>query len=208
MANKLRVKITLNGELEKYILKKLETDWSPEQIVERLKTELESNRNSNRVGQPNSLGFSPTLSYQTIYNHIYLIRPHWKKYPRIINSKGKYCRKYGTKVREKLREESKKKRIDVRPEIINTRGRLGNFEGDTIVGGEKPIHILTHIDRKSGYLVANKAETVIKESIAQSTRQSLKELPKTKVKNITYDNGVQFEKHQDTEQKLQKNQQQ
>jgi IS30 family transposase len=29
-------------------------------------------------------------------------------------------------------------------------------------------------------------------------------IPKSKVNSITYDNGVQFEKHQDTEQKLQK----
>jgi IS30 family transposase len=199
-SNKLRSKITLGSELEKYILKKLEIDWSPEQISGRLKTELKSSKNS----KVKSLGLNSTISYQTIYNYIYLTRPHWKKYLRIISSKGRYRRKYGTKVREKFREESKKKRIDVRPEIINTRDRLGDFEGDTIVGGEKNIHILTHVDRKSGYLVADKAESITKESIAQLTIQSLKKLPKTKVKSITYDNGVQFEKHQDTEQKLRK----
>jgi len=163
-------------------------------------TELESSKNS----KVKSLGLNSTISYQTIYNYIYLTRPHWKKYLRIISSKGRYRRKYGTKVREKLREESKKKRIDVRPEIINTRDRLGDFEGDTIVGGERTIHILTHVDRKSGYLVADKAESITKEAIAEITIQSLKKLPKTKVKSITYDNGVQFEKHQDTEQKLRK----
>lgn len=173
---------------------------TPEQISGRLKIELESNRDS----KVKSLGLNSTLSYQTIYNYIYLARPLWKKYLRIIGIKGKYRRKYGTKVREKLREESKKKRIDTRPEIINTRGRLGDFEGDTIVGVERTIHILTHVDRKSRYLIADKAESVTKEYIAQLTIQSFKKLPRTKVKSITYDNGVQFEKHQDTEQKLQK----
>ena len=51
---------------------------------------------------------------------------------------------------------------------INQRKRLGDWEGDTIVGVEKTIHILTHVDRKS----------------------------------ITYDNEVQFNKYEDTKQKL------
>jgi len=194
-ANKLRTKIILNGELEKYILKKLEIKWSPQQIAGRLKIELNSDKS-------NSLGLKTTLSHQTIYDHIYLKRPDWKTHFRIIGVKGKYRRKYGTKTREKLREEQKKKRVDTRPEIINSRGRLGDWEGDTIVGAEKTIHILTHVDRKSGYLLADKAESVTKEAIAKLTLKTFQRLPKTKIMSITYDNGSQFEKHQDTEQKL------
>lgn len=195
-SNKLRSKIVLNGELEKYILKKLEINWSPQQIAGRLKIELNCNKS-------NSLGLKTTLSHQTIYDYIYLHRKEWQKYLRIIGTKGKYRRKYGTKVREKLREESEKKRIDSRPEIINSRSRLGDFEGDTIVGAEKTIHILTHVDRKSGYLLADKAESATAEEIQRLTLKAFKNIPKTKLNSITYDNGVQFNKHQDTELKLQ-----
>jgi IS30 family transposase len=190
-ANQLRVKIKLNGEIEQHILENLKRDWSPDQISGRLKTQ-------------NPLkSFKVNLSYQTIYDHIYLHRPEWKKYLRIIGVKGRYRRKYGTKIREKLREESKKKRIDTRPEIINSRTRLGDFEGDTIVGVEKTIHILTHVDRKSGYLLADKVESATAQEVQRLTLKAFKNIPKTKIRSITYDNGVQFEKYQDTEHKLQ-----
>ena len=188
-ANALRIKIPLNGELEKYVLKKLEISWSPQQIAGRLKIEKDS------------LGLAATTpSHQTIYTHIYLNRKEYKKYLRC--KKGKYRRKYGTKVREKLREELIKKRIDTRPEIIQTRSRIGDWEGDTIVGGEKTIHILTHVERKSGYLLADKAEQATKEEIQKLTIDRFKQIPKSKIKSITYDNGVQFNKYEDTEKKL------
>lgn len=191
-ANKLRSKIVLNGEIEQHILEKLKLHWSPQQIAGRLKIE----------NPLKSLNLK--LSHQTIYDHIYLYRPEWKNYLRIIGIKGKYRRKYGTKIREKLREELKKKRIDTRPEVIETRERLGDWEGDTIVGKEKNIHILTHVDRKSGYLLADKAEDISKEGIQKLTLRTFQKLSKTKIKTITYDNGVQFNKHEDTEEKLKK----
>ena len=202
--NKLRSKIVLNGELEKYILKKLETNWSPDQIAGRLKVELNepSTDKLNSNSSTATLNIKTTLSHQTIYDHIYLHRPDWKKYLRILGIKGKYRRKYGTKIREKLREESKKKRIDTRPEIIDQRVRLGDFEGDTIVGAEKTIHILTHVDRKSGYLLADKAEIATKSEIQKLTLKTFKKIPKSKINSLIYDNGTQFESNLDTEQKL------
>jgi transposase, IS30 family len=111
-----------------------------------------------------------------------------------------YRRKYGTKIREKLRE-SFKKRIDTRPEIVNSRSRIGDFEGDTIVGLEKTIHILTHVDRKSRFLLASRVQATAQD-VHHKTIQCLGKLPKNKLQSITYDNGVQFSKHEYTEQKL------
>ena len=186
-ANSSRVKIKIGSELEAYILAKMEENWSPEQIAGRLKSEVKSLK-------------LPTPAPQTIYDFIYLNKPDYKKYLRC--KKGKYRRKRGTKIREKEREEGKKKRIDTRPEVIETRERLGDWEGDTIVGGEKTIHILTHVDRKSGYLFADKAEDISKEGIQILTLNSFQKLPADRIKSITYDNGVQFNKHEDTEVKL------
>lgn len=188
-ALKLRIKIVLDSPLEKYILEKLELDWSPEEIAGRLK-------------QEQGILKLPLVSHQTIYDHIYVFRQDWKKYLRSIGKKGKYRRKYGTKAREKLREKLKKKMIDQRPEIIEQRIRLGDWEGDTIVGGEKNVHILTHVDRTSGYLIADKAEDISKEGIQELTLNSFAKIPKSKVKSITYDNGVQFNKFEDTEEKI------
>lgn len=182
-ANQTRKKITEGSNLEKYILKKLKLYWSPAQISGRLQLEQKL-----------------TLSHQTIYEYIYCNQSKLKQYLRC--QKGKYRRKYGTRIRELLREQLKKKRIDVRPDIINSRTRLGDWEGDTIVGKERVVHILTHVDRKSGLLLADKATVATAQEIQRLTLNRFNSLPRTKVKSITYDNGVQFNKYEDTEHKL------
>ena len=47
--------------------------------------------------------------------------------------KGKYRRRRGTKAREDVREQAKKRRIDERPAIVEHRSRLGDWEGDTMM---------------------------------------------------------------------------
>lgn len=53
--------------------------------------------------------------------------------------------------REKIRE----KRIEMRPVVVGKRLRVGDWEGDTIVGGERNTGIITHVERKSGYLLGD-----------------------------------------------------
>lgn len=178
-------KIIPDSELEKYIVKKLKKYWSPEQIAGRIKRKK---------------FFRITIVHETIYQYIYNDRPELKKYLRC--SKGKYRRRYGTKIREKQREEAKKKRIDERPKIVETRQRIGDWEGDTIVGGEKTIHILTHADRKSGLLLADKASDVTAPAIRKLTVERFNKLSKKKRQTITYDNGIQFAEHETTERDL------
>lgn len=192
--NQKLIKIIPDSELEQYILSKLKLDWSPEQICGRMRKEIESGLN---------LGFGLTncITHKTIYNYIYTQKPEWKQYLR-FNRKGKYRRKYRTKLREKQREGAKKKRIDIRPQIVNKRERVGDWEGDTIVGGEKTVHILTNVERKSGYLLADKLEQATAEETSKTYINRFNKIPKSKQKTLTLDNGIQFSKHEDIEHRL------
>lgn len=185
VANQQFHKIIVDSELEKYIVAKLKKYWSPEQIAGRMKQEKL---------------FDTIVVHETIYQYIYRDKPELKKYLRC--TKGKYRRRYGTKIREKQREEAKKKRVDERPTMVETRERIGDWEGDTIVGDEKTIHILTHVDRKSGKLMADKASDTTAPAIRKLTVKRFNTLPKKKRKSITYDNGVQFAEHETTERAL------
>jgi transposase, IS30 family len=69
------------------------------------------------------------------------------------------------------------------------------------VGGEKSIHILTHVYRKSGYLIADKLEQATAAQTQLKTLARFRLLPGDKKHTLTYDNGVQFSLHQGTEQK-------
>ena len=183
-ANKRFRKLDNNKWLRDHIEKKIKLKWSPEQISGRLKINYPSDK-SKKIGK------------DSIYKYIYNERKDLVKHLRC--RKGKYRRRYGTRIREKEREKLKKKRIDVRPEIVNTRGRLGDWEGDTIVGKERNIHILTHVDRKSGLLLADKLEHATAELTKQKTIERFSKVSRSKKSTITYDNGTTFSYFEMTE---------
>ena len=176
-ANQRFRKIENNQWLRNYIIKYLKKYWSPEQIDGRLKNKYKNNK-EKQIGK------------DCIYKYIYNERKDLVKYLRC--QKGNYRRRYGTRIREKEREELKKRRIDQRPEIVEKRRRIGDWEGDTIVGQEKTKHILTHVERKSGYLMADKLEKATAENTNEKTIARFSKLPKNKKHTITYDNGSTF----------------
>lgn len=65
--------------------------------------------------------------------------------------------------------------------------------------GSDKNHILTHVDRKSGMLFADKLEVVTAEETRKKTRQRFKNIPKNKKHTMTYDNGSTFAEHELTE---------
>lgn len=173
-------KIENDCRLRKYILEKLKRSWSPEQIAGRLRRE-------NLI-----------ICHETIYGYI-LRHKKLKKYLRC--QKGRYRRRHGTVLREKAREYGKKRWIGERPEVISQRGRIGDWEGDTIIGKERTQRILTHVERVSGYLIADKLDVVSAEIVAKKTIERLKKFPEQKRQSITYDNGSEFSFHEIIERK-------
>lgn len=176
-------KIENDKYLRRYIIKKLKKYWSPEQISGR----WNDNHKRKYIGK------------DTIYKFIYEKRKDMVRYLRC--QKGKYRRRYGTRIREKQREALKKKRIDVRPEIVEQKQRIGDWEGDTIIGKDRKPAILTHIERKSGYLLADKLERATAEITKQKTIKRFKKIPKDKRQTMTYDNGSEFSEYELTERK-------
>jgi len=182
-ANKHFKKIKGNTWLRAYIIRKIKKYWSPEQISGRLKKDYLEEKNK-QIGK------------DCIYKFIYNERKDLIKFLRC--QKGKYRRRYGTRIREKERERLKKKRIDTRPNEVETKERIGDWEGDTIVGSDKS-HILTHVERKSGFLLADKLINGTSELTKTTTIQRFKKIPKSKQNTITYDNGSTFFEYELTE---------
>jgi IS30 family transposase len=185
VANQSHRKLVSGSAMAKTVETGIKQYWSPEQIMGRMRWEHPE---------------EDTVCHETIYRYLYEEKPELKKYLRC--RKGKYRRKHGTKQREKRREDAKKKRIDTRPALIETRSRIGDWEGDTIVGAEKTKHILTHVDRKSGLLLADKVDHATAEHVRTITTKRFNKIPKKKRYSVTYDNGVTFEEHEKLEQDL------
>jgi len=182
-ANKRFKKIEHNYWIKCYIIRTTKKYWSPEQIAGRIKRKW-----------PDKL--ERHINKDSIYKFIYEERKDLVKYLRC--QKGKYRRRYGTRIREKEREKLKKKRIDKRPEIVEKKERVGDWEGDTIVGSDKS-HILTHVERFSGYGLGDKLIRGLADLTRIKTEERFKKVPKNKKHTMTYDNGVTFFDHELTE---------
>lgn len=163
------MKIRRSGWLENYVKKKLEIDWTPEEISGRLKRD-----------------FGTTIiSFKSIYKWIY--SAYGQAYADYLPSH---------RCRPKKRRKKKSKRqlipnrtwIDDRPEIINDRQRLGDFEGDTLGKPKYSLPTLTGlVDRKSRYLLARKTPS-LKDSMAKGFKYLLQnQAPQS----LTFDNGVE-----------------
>ena len=168
-------KIENDSDLRKYILEKLGKYWSPEQIAGRLKK---------------ACGGFPLISHEPIYKFVYEERPDLVRYLR--HQKCKYRRRRGTRARMKLNKALKVRRIGERPAVVDERIRIGDWENDTVIGKEKTQRILTFVERKSGFGMADKLEVVTAEAIHQIEVAHFKRMPRRKKFTLTRDNGLEF----------------
>ena len=180
-ANQCHRKIGLDDWLTTEVIRLLKKHWSPEQIIGRFVEEKK---------------IKPT-SVTAIYDwcnknkNLYILLPR---------KHNKYRRTKVGNDRKKAREADPQKRsIDTRPKDVEGRKIIGHWEGDTIIGKERTARILTHVERKTGYLLANLLYDVTAEKIRFESVQAFMEIPDEKKGSITYDRGTEFSDHELTE---------
>ena len=159
-------------------------NWAPEQIAGRMKQQ-----------EPD--GPQRGVSPQTIYAWIKQDqrREHWES---LLRRRGKRpCR------RKNAATTGDAARIADRPEVIEQRLRLGDFEGDTVLGPPGTGGLATLVDRKSRLTIVVKVQSKNADHVHGKLKQRLKELDDQRRHSITFDNGAEFarchrlEKHLD-----------
>ena len=173
-ANQRRYRIMPGNFLARYSEKALKYGLVPEQIAGRLRFVL-----GHRV-----------MSCETIYRWIYLDRPELR--PLLRSTKHHYRRKRGTNARYIKREQDRKRRIWQRPEDIELRLYLGDWEGDTVHGGNHEGYIATLVERVSGYLLARKLEFNTAESFREAVEMMFQDIPVRLRRTLTLDNGSEM----------------
>jgi IS30 family transposase len=160
--SKIKKRILENNiDLKNFVIRHLKNDLSPEQIDGKYRT----------------------VSFMTIYR--YLDRN--KELKKYLRRNGKRRRKYGTRSIQSRYQASKR---SIHERTID-KTIIGNWEGDTIVGKERKLRIITHLDVASGYLVAKLSDATA-DSVHVHTKKVLSKLP---CSTITYDNGSEFALH-------------
>lgn len=183
-ANQCHRKFSKDNPQTIKVIEFMKLNWSPMQVLGRWQLEK---------------GEKP-FSKSTIYNNVNIDKELYILLPR---KHSKYRRTKAGNERKKQRElESLKKSIDQRPKYIEARKTIGHWEIDTIIGGEKTARILTHVERKTGYLIAELMQSVSAEKIRIKSVELFSNIPKDKRRTFTYDNGTEFNEFELVENQL------
>jgi IS30 family transposase len=172
-----------------YVAERLQNHWSPEQIAGRLS-----------ACAPAAME-GLTISHTTIYRWIWSDPQRAGRFRPFLRIARKPRRKpYGKPSRQG--QILGKRSIDERPKEADQRRRLGDWEGDLVVGKAHKGYILTCVDRASRYLIARKVKTCASEPVAQRLRQAIRRLPASKRHSLTLDNGREFARPTELERRL------
>jgi IS30 family transposase len=171
------------NSMETHIRAKLTKEqWSPQQIQGRAKVE----------------GIA-MVSHERIYQFIRADKQQggdlWKETRHKLKHRKRPVTGSQVNIKDKVS-------IDLRPQIVETRERYGDWEIDTIIGKNNKGAIITLTERKSGFLLMEKLkfgkEAVPLAKVAVRLLFAYKET----VHTITADNGSEFAQHQYIAKKL------
>jgi IS30 family transposase len=82
--------------------------------------------------------------------------------------------------------------IHQRPAIVEARRRFGDWEGDTLYGGRTRHCLLTHLERRSRFLLAGRIADRQAATVAVAKIEQFSRLPKAWRRTLTLDNGKEF----------------
>lgn len=175
-----------SGVIREYVISYLKLGYSPEQISGTMKKE--------KVG---------LISHEAIYQYIYhqihrdgygYVKPGKEDLRPYLRRKQKRRTHHGLRKTTKLQRICGKS-IDLRPHIVETRRRLGDWEGDTVESCDHKPGINTLVDRKSGYVLITK----VKDKTSSSTVEAMKRLTSFPCHTVTLDNGSENTNWKDME---------
>jgi len=168
----------VDPQLLKEVEQKLRVEqWSPEQISARFARDC--------IG---------SISHETIYRHLYQDKKQGGDLYLHLRHCAKKYRKRGSS-REKRGRIKDQVMIDERPDVVEERSRIGDWEMDTVIGRPGGSVIVTMVERKTRYtlmaLASNKEASEVGAAIFTAMRAH-----RDRVLTTTYDNGKEFAQHQ------------
>lgn len=172
-ANAQRLSLPEWTEVERLI----RLDMSPEQASCRLALEGEFH-----------------ISHETIYLHIYEDKRRGGDLWQHLRCQKPRKKRYAS---GQERRGIIKNRIDIdgRPEIVDQKIRIGDWEGDTVIGKNHRGALVTLAERKSRYMLAAQVPGKQASGVTAAVTQLLHP-HKDKCHTMTFDNGKEFAEHE------------
>ena len=173
----------MTADLISLIESKLSEDWSPEQVSGWL---LETQKT--------------LISHETIYRHIWDDKQAGGDLHTHLRRQGKRYekRRNGKSTRGQIKGRIS---IDDRPNIVDEKARVGDWEIDTMIGKGHSGALVTIVERATNFTVAAQVNSKCAAEVTQATITLLAPL-KHLVHTITADNGKEFAYHDQIAQTL------
>ena len=151
-------------------------DFSPEQV-------------SGHLARKHAL----SISHETIYKHIWSNkRTGGILYKHLRHSNRKHRKRYGSKQRRgRIKGQVS---IDLRPAVVDAKGRIGDWEIDTVTGKNSKGYLITVVERKSKFTLIKRMPDKQSDEMAKAIIKLLRPHKKS-VLTITADNGKEFTRH-------------
>ena len=165
--------------------------------VERLtRADLSPEQVANRLEREGGLQISP----ETIYRHIYADKRNGGDMHKHLRSQKPHRKRYGSG-QERRGTIRNRISIDERPDIVAQKKRIGDWEGDTVIGKNHKGGLVTLAERKSRYVLAGHIRSKHAAGVTAVTTRLLSP-HKDKCHTITFDNGKEFAEHESMATKL------
>mgnify|MGYP005853660049 CR=1 FL=1 len=152
-------------------------DWSPEQISGRMRCE-------------GRLSISP----EWIYQFVYADKATGGDLCTHLRCQHKRRKRYGSG-RERRGRIPDRVGIEKRPAGVESRSRIGHWEGDTIIGKGHRGAAVTLVERKSRFLRIGKLPGKSAKATQLAIQRRLSPMAE-RVQTLTLDNGKEFSRHQ------------
>lgn len=150
--------------------------WSPQQIAGRLKREFPDESEQH---------IAPQTIYTWIAGQGQEDREHWESF---LRRRGKRPRSR----RQNTAPDATRSAIADRPAVIEERSRLGDYEGDTVLGPPGTGGVVTLVDRQSRFTIMAKVPCKEARRVHDKIKDRLKPLDKQQRHSVTFDNGTEF----------------
>lgn len=154
----------------------IKLDWSPEQI-------------SDRFFQEKAI----RISHEWIYQHIYQDKFLGGDLHTHLRCRKKRKKRYGSY--DRRGQMPNRVFIDERPSIVDKESRIGDWEGDTIIGKNHRGALISMVERKSLFTVIEPVKNRTSCHVRQKLVKRMKDY-KNQIHTITFDNGREFAKHE------------
>jgi IS30 family transposase len=171
-----------NTKIREYVISHLKERWSPEQISIRIKIDLKE-----------------CIFYEAIYQFVY---------HQVYREGYGYLKQNHEDLRMYLRRRRKRRTphgsrngqrifktlgvsIDFRPDIVNQRKRIGDWESDSVESINHLPGVNTLLERKSGLYLVTKLKDKSSVSTVHAITRRMEELPNKVKKTMTFDNGFE-----------------